>query len=169
MAGACLAAFAAGSPFTFLAAGRFLERASVLFGNVAAPKGTFGLWTALQDIAYNARLPLLLCAAVGLRGLLKEKSRPAGLAAAAAGLVVLFFGLWRAPLPHYTLLAYPVLCLFAADGAFRLAALHRALPAAAAASPARRRRRSCARFRGPTPARRRCPGSGRTCPPAAVS
>jgi hypothetical protein len=130
------ATFFLGSPYSALAPARFLERGAHLFSRIAAPGGGgfLPLWPTLKGLFANAGPAALACAAFGLWELLRrDKDRAAAVCAAAAGLTVLFFGLWRVQSEHYVLLAYPVLYLFAAHGAFRLGRFHRALPAAAGA------------------------------------
>lgn len=132
-AAAAAAAFFAGHPFALLAPARFFERGAHLFSNIVAPGGaaSWPLLPTLRHLLANAGPAALLCAGGGLYALCRERDRPALIYGSAAGLVILFFGFWGVQSEHYALLVYPILFLFAAEGAFRLKAFHPALPAAA--------------------------------------
>ncbi len=133
--GAAAAGFFIGCPYALLTPHEFSARFFHLFPKIVWSAQTGGaplFLPTLGHILKNTGSPLLLLALYGLTGTLRRKNAVARVLAAAAGVLVLFFGTWATQLEHYAMAAYPLLFLFAAQGLWELKSLHRAAPAVAA-------------------------------------
>lgn len=110
------AGFFVGSPFTFLAAGDFLERFNHLAPKIVGLPGTWTPFLPTLVHLWNNVGPLgFVLGAVGMGGSVREGGPWRWMAILWASLFC-FVGLWRLQSPHYALGLYPVLFLMAARG-----------------------------------------------------
>jgi 4-amino-4-deoxy-L-arabinose transferase-like glycosyltransferase len=131
----CAAGFLLASPYTLLAPARFAERFLHLFPKIVGGGGggTEYLLPTLGHLWRHAG-PAGLAAVAGAALAWRSGPRSWRLIGALAAGSTVFFGLWRAQLPHYTLMVYPLLFLLAAFGLARTARLRPWLPSAAASA-----------------------------------